>query len=361
MKISSMYFGLLPDQREAQLFTLSNDEGVVVKITNYGGTIVSLFIPDKNGDKSDIILGMNTWEGWIKNPAYFNCIVGRTCNRIGGARFNIDGVEYRVSDNQGGFQLHGGHEGFHLKLWDVNTFITKDKVGIELTYFSKDGEEGFPGNLKVKATYTLNNKNELSLEFFAITDKATPVNLTNHGYFNLSGEGSGEILDHELLLLADSYTVTDNNSIPTGEIAPVAGTPYDFTEPHRIGERIDQLYKGYDNNFVLRNQSGELALAASVSNPKSGRILEVYTTEPGIQLYTSNWFDGTLTGKCGKPHTNHTAFCLETQHFPDSMNHPEFPDVILRPGEKFYSKTMWKFSNQYPSNFSDQRKSESSI
>ncbi len=343
MQIISEHFGFLHDQREALLFTLSNDNGVVVKISNYGGTIVSLFVPDKKGNLSDIVLGMNTWEGWIKNPAYFNCIVGRTCNRIGGARFSIDGVEYKVSDNQGGFQLHGGHEGFHLKLWEASTFKTEDKVGLELKYLSKDGEEGFPGNLRVKAIYKLNNDNELSLEFSATTDKATPVNLTNHGYFNLSGEGSGEILDHELLLLADSYTVTDSNSIPTGEIAPVAGTPFDFTEPHQIGERITQLYKGYDTNFVLRNQSGKLALAATVKDPKSGRILEVHTTEPGIQLYTSNWFDGSLTGKCGKPHTNHTAFCLETQHSPDSMNHPEFPNVILRPGEEFTSQTTWKF------------------
>jgi aldose 1-epimerase len=343
MQIISEHFGFLPYQREALLFTLSNDKEIVVKITNYGGTIVSLFVPDKKGLLSDIVLGMNTWEGWIKNPAYFNCIVGRTCNRIGGARFSIDGFEYKVSDNQGGFQLHGGHEGFHLKLWEASTFKTEDKVGLELKYLSQDGEEGFPGNLEVKAVYTLNNENELSLEFSAKTDKATPVNLTNHGYFNLSGEGSGEIFDHELLLLADSYTVTDSNCIPTGEIAPVAGTPFDFTEPHQIGERIDQLYKGYDNNFVLRNQSGRLALAAIVKDPKSGRILEVYTTEPGIQLYTSNWFDGSLTGKCGKPHTSHTAFCLETQHYPDSMNHPEFPNVILRPGEEFTSQTTWKF------------------
>lgn len=343
MQITSEHFGFLPDQREALLFTLSNDKGVVVKITNYGGTIVSLLVPDKNGNLSDIVLGMNTWEGWIKNPAYFNCIVGRTCNRIGGAKFSIDGIEFNVSDNQGGFQLHGGHEGFHMKLWEAAIFKIEDKAGLELEYLSKDGEEGFPGNLKVKAIYTLSNENELSLEFSATTDKATPVNLTNHGYFNLSGEGSGKILDHELLLLADSYTVTDNNCIPTGEIAAVAGTPFDFTEPHRIGERIDQLYKGYDNNYVLRNQSDELALAARASDPKSGRILEVYTTEPGIQLYTSNWFDGSLSGKCGKPHTKHTAFCLETQHYPDAMNHPEFPNVILRPGEEYMSQTTWKF------------------
>jgi len=346
MKISVEHFGYLPDKREALLFTLSNDIGVVVKITNYGGTIVSLLVPDSKGSIDDVVLGMSDWEGWRKNPYYFNCIVGRTCNRIGGAKFSIDGVEYKVSANQGEFQLHGGYEGFHMKLWDATPFETKETIGLELAYLSVDGEEGFPGNVNVKAIYTLNNKNELSLEFKAETDKPTPINLTNHGYFNLGGEGSGTILSHELLLLANFYTVTDNNSIPTGEITKVTGTPFDFTEAYPIGERINQLYKGYDNNFVLRNQSGKLSLAARILDPLSGRILEVFTTEPGVQLYTSNWFDGTVSGKSGKPHTTHTAFCLETQHYPDSMNKPDFPDIILRPGKEFYSMTMWKFFNR---------------
>jgi aldose 1-epimerase len=346
MNISSNHFGFLLDNREALLFNLENDKGLKVQITNYGGTIVSLHVPDKNGESADIVLGYSKWADWILNQAYFNCIIGRTCNRIGGARFTMDGIEYKVSANQGEYQLHGGHKGFHVKLWDADTFITKEEVGLELSYLSPDGEEGFPGNLKVKAKYCLNNSNELSLKLYGVTDKSTPVNLTNHAYFNLSGEGSGEILDHELQLFADKYTVTDSNCIPTGEIAPVAGTPFDFRKPHRIGERIDQLYKGYDTNFVLQNQTGEIALAARVFDPGSGRILEILTTEPGVQLYTSNWFDGSLTGKCGKSHKNHTAFCLETQHYPDSMNHPEFPNVILRPGEQFYTVTVWKFSNQ---------------
>jgi aldose 1-epimerase len=346
MKISQEHFGYLADKKEAFLFTLENKNGVKIKITNYGGTIISLEVPDKDGLIADVVLGMPDWEGWIENPYYFNCIVGRTCNRIGGARFSIDGVEYKVSANHGEISLHGGFEGFHQKLWDAKPFNENDKTGIELTYFSEDGEEGFPGNLTVKAIYALNDKNEISLEFFANTDKATPINLTNHGYFNLSGEGSGEIYKHELLIYADKITVTDGNSIPTGEFSHVAGTPFDFTKPHQIGERIEQLYKGYDDNFVLRNQNGELALAASVHEPLSGRVLEVFTTEPGVQLYTANWFDGSNKGKCGKPHTKHTAFCLETQHYPDSMNHPEFPDVILRPGKEFYSKTVWKFSNR---------------
>jgi aldose 1-epimerase len=346
MKISQNHFGYLSDKKEAFLFTLENENGVKMKITNYGGTIISLEVPDKNGSIADVVLGMPDWEGWIENPYYFNCIVGRTCNRIGGARFTIDGVKYKVSANHGEISLHGGFKGFHQKLWGAKPFKAIDKTGVELTYFSEDGEEGFPGNLSVKAIYVLNNKNEISLEFLANTDKATPVNLTNHGYFNLGGEGSGKIYSHELMICADNITVTDSNSIPTGEFSPVAGTPFDFTKPHQIGERIDELFKGYDDNFALRNQTGELALAASVFEPLSGRILEVFTTEPGVQLYTANWFDGSMKGKCGKLHTNHTAFCLETQHYPDSMNHPEFPDVILRPGKEFYSKTVWKFSNQ---------------
>lgn len=345
MKASTEHFGFLPDNQEALLFIFENKNGVVMKVTNYGGTIISLLIPDKYGSLADVVLGLSTWESWIKNPAYFNCIVGRTCNRIGGARFSIDNISYKVSANNGEFQLHGGYHGFQHKLWKSSIFEREEESGVELEYLSVDGEEGFPGNLKVKAIYTLTNNNEISLEFFAETDKATPVNLTNHSYFNLGGEGSGEIYDHELQIFADKITVTDSNSIPTGAFASVSETPFDFTEPRRIGERINQLDKGFDNNFVLRNQNGILALAAKVFDPKSGRAMELFTTEPGVQLYTANWFDGeNLIGKCGKLHQNHTAFCLETQHFPDSMNHPEFPNVILRPGEEYRTTTIWKFS-----------------
>jgi aldose 1-epimerase len=347
MKASNELFGLTPDEKEAKVYILENDNGIKLKVTNYGGTIISLMVPDKNGLTADVVLGLSNWENWIKNPAYFNCIVGRTCNRIGGAEFSIDGINYKVSANNGKFQLHGGFHGFQHKLWTASLFERNEEVGVELEYLSVDREEGFPGNLKVKAIYTLSNKNEIRIEFFAETDKATPVNLTNHGYFNLGGEGSGDIYDHVLLIFADKITVTDSNSIPTGAFASVAETPFDFTVPRRIGERINQLYKGFDNNYVLRNQTGNLALAAKVLDPKSGRILEVFTTEPGVQLYTANWFDGeNLTGKCGKTHLNHSAFCLETQHFPDSMNHPEFPNVILRPGEEYHSTTIWKFSAQ---------------
>ncbi len=346
MKVSSEQSGILPDSREVQLFTIENDKNITIKISNLGGTIVSLCVPDKAGSIADVVLGYSEWKDWIENPAYFNCIVGRTCNRIGGAKFSIDGTEYKVSANQDGFQLHGGFEGFHQKIWDAAPFSTSDEAGVEFEYRSADGEEGFPGNLHVKARYTLNNNNEISLSFWAVTDKPTPVNLTNHTYFNLGGEGSGNIYAHQLSISADYITATDADSIPTGARIPVSGTAYDFTDSHAIGERIEQLNKGYDTNFELRNQSGELALAATAYDPHSGRVLEVFTTEPGVQLYTSNWFDGSLTGRCGKPHLNHCAFCLETQHYPDSMNHPGFPDVILRPGEEFNSTTVWKFSHQ---------------
>ncbi len=345
MKIYSEHFGMLPDKREAILYTLDNEDGLSMKVTNYGGTIISLQFPDKNGISADLVLGEPTWEKWIENPQYFNCIVGRTCNRIAGAKFSLDGHEYQLTANQNGYQLHGGFQGFHLKLWDADIFENENGVGVVFQYLSADGEEGFPGNLKVKAVYTLNPQNEIAIEFFAETDKATPVNLTNHAYFNLNGEGSGNIYRHELLINADEITVTDKNSLPTGELASVAGTAFDFAKPHPIGERINHLYKGYDDNFVLRNQNGNLALAATVLDPVSGRILEVLTTEPGIQLYTANWFDGTQPGKCGKPHEAHSAFCLETQHYPDSMNQPSFPNVILRPREEYYSKTVWRFSN----------------
>ena len=347
MKISREHLGFLPDKREVFIYILENKNGISLKISNYGGTIHSMMVPDKSGSPADVLLGYSTWEEWIDNPAYFNCIVGRTCNRIGGARFSIDGEEYQVSANQDKFQLHGGFHGFQHKLWDARTLEQAGETGLELEYVSPDGEEGFPGNLRVRTIFTLNNQNEISIEFQASTDKATPVNLTHHAYFNLGGEGSGNIYSHELLICADTITTTDTNQLPTGELTAIAGTPFDFTAPRKIGEKINQLIKGYDDNYVLRNQANELALAAKVLHHESGRILEVYTTEPGLQLYTSNWFDGSILGKCGKPHLVHSAFCLETQHFPDSMNHPEFPDVILRPGEQFYSKTVWKFSNNH--------------
>jgi len=346
MKITSKPFGQLPSGEQAFLYHLENDDGIVIEITNYGCTVTSLSTPDRQGIPADIVTGYQQFEDWLANPAYFGCLVGRTCNRVGGAKFPIDGIEYKVSANQGKFQLHGGFEGFHKKLWNASVLETEGKVGLYLEYFSRDGEEGFPGNLKVKVFYFLDNKNEFCMEFHAETDKATPVNLTNHTYFNLAGENSGTVLKQELLILGDKITETTPDCIPTGNFIPVYGTPFDFTEFHPIGERIHALNMGYDDNYVLRNQSGELLLAATAFDPASGRILDIYTTEPGIQLYTSNWFDGSLTGKSGSTYLKHQAFALETQHYPDSMNHPGFPDVILRPGGHYQSQTVWKFSTK---------------
>jgi aldose 1-epimerase len=346
MAITSRLLGLLPDGREAKLFTLQGPGGMQAEITNYGGTVTSLLVPDKAGHLADVVLGLPSWEEWIVNPAYMNCIVGRTCNRIRGARFTIDGTEYRVTANSGTFQLHGGKHGFHHKLWEAIAEQDADGDFLSLHYLSADGEEGFPGNLQVHAMYRISKTGDFSLEITAETDKPTPVNLTNHSYFNLSGEGSGTIYNTLLRIDADQITETDEESIPTGRLLDVSGTPYDFREYHTVGERIGAIYKGYDQNFVLRSQDGTLAPAAWAKDPVSGRTLEILTTEPGVQLYTSNWFGGSMTGRCGKPHEDHTAFCLETQHYPDSMNQPGFPDVILRPGRKYYTKTVWRFGNR---------------
>jgi len=343
MKISTENFVTLPNGEQTKLFTLSNNNGITIKISNYGGTVISLCTPDRNGTMADIVLGFQNPDEWIENAPYFNCIIGRTCNRIGGAKFNLDGIDYQVSANIGQNQLHGGFEGFHKKIWSASVIENEGSVGVLLKYMSHDLEEGFPGNMFVSCIYLLNENNEFSMEFQASTDKATPVNLTNHAYFNLKGEGNGLIYDTLLCIHADNITTTDEESIPNGKLTKVHNTPYDFSTPHQIGERINQIYKGYDNNYVLQNQNGDLALAATAKDIVSGRVLEVYTTEPGVQLYTSNWFDGSLLGKSGKPHITHSAFCLETQHYPDSMNHESFPSVILRPGQKYKSITTWKF------------------
>ncbi len=344
MNISVKPFGQLPSGEKARLFTLVNDFGISLQLTDYGGIITSVCTPDKNGVSADIVTGYPDWNGWLSNEAYFGALIGRTCNRIGNARFSIDGTEYKVSPNQGRHQLHGGFEGFNKKLWKAESFENSLSVGVRLEYLSTDGEEGFPGNLKVQAVYSLNNQNEISMEFRAVTDQPTPVNLTNHAYFNLAGENSGDVLGHQLLIFADQITETDSDSIPTGKFLDVKNTPFDFTSPHPVGERIQSLYMGYDDNYVLRNQSGKLAACARVFDPVSGRLLEISTSEPGVQLYTSNWFDGKTLGKGGVVYRKYGAFALETQHYPDSMNHPGFPDVILRPGKTYASQTVWKFS-----------------
>jgi aldose 1-epimerase len=343
MKIIRQHFGITAEGLEVQLYTLANDKGMTVQITNYGGIVKSIVVPDKNGNGGDIVLGFDHLEDYLHQNVYLGAIIGRICNRLGGAKFELDGVIYPVTANGGTFQLHGGLKGFDQKVWDAVTFTETDSINLSLHYLSPDGEEGYPGNLDVTAIYSLKNDNSLHLRFIANSDKPTPVNLTNHSYFNLAGEGSGSIYDHELELEADFFTDVNEDYIPTGELLPVKGTDLDFTEPHRLGERIHNLYMGYDNNYAVRKKSGFPGLIARVREPISGRQMKVYTTAPGVQLYTSNWFDGSLAGKGGKIYGKHAAFCLETQHFPNSPNQPLFPSIILRPGETYRSHTIWKF------------------
>jgi aldose 1-epimerase len=346
MELSIRPAGMITTGETATEFHLLNDHGISMKITDYGCTILSLVVPGFDGVGADIVTGYHEWKDWVENPAYFGCLIGRTCNRIGNARFSLDGRDYQLSANQGKAQLHGGILGFSHKLWKARSYKTYDKAGIHFEYLSKDGEEGFPGNLLVKAHYYLTKQDEFFMELEAETDKATPVNLTNHAYFNLAGEGSGDVYSQELQILANYITEADEVQIPTGKLLPVDGTPFDFRQMHPIGSMIQQLPMGYDDNFVLNNSTGKLLLAAIAKDPKSGRVIEIHTTEPGAQLYTANWFSGDITGKAGIPYQKHWAFALETQHFPDSVNRPEFPSVILRPGEKYKSTTLWKFRTE---------------
>ena len=350
MNIGKQYFGKTNAGQNIDLYTLSNDKGITVRITNFGGIITSLFVPDRNGNTGDIVLGFDRLDGYLGEHPYFGAIIGRICNRIGSAKFVLNGKSYNVSANLGTSQLHGGFIGFDKKIWEAKFLQESDSVSLKLYYTSPDGEEGYPGNLDVIVVYTLTNDNKLHIQYLATTDKPTPVNLTNHSYFNLAGEGSGAIYDHELLLHASFYTLLDENLIPTGEITSVEGTDLDFTESHPIGERIHNMNMGYDHNFVVNKQDRAPYLIASVKEPVSGRKMEVYSTQPGVQLYTANWFDGKLAGKGGKLYKKHSAFCLETQHFPDSPNHPQFPSIILMPDETYKSETVFSFSNDSDSN-----------
>lgn len=343
--IHQTLFGTTPAGETVWLWKLANKNGMQTNITNLGASILSLWVPDRAGTLRNVVLGYPRFEQWLTNEAYFGCIVGRTCNRIAGAKFMLNGAEYRVSANRGTYQLHGGFEGFHKKIWMAKPVESAEGNGLMLEYLSPDGEEGFPGNLQVKVIYTLTHENELITEFHAMADKPTPVNLTNHSYFNLAGEGNGSILDHVAQIFSDYYTETNADIIPTGKLLPVEGSALDFTTPRQIGERIAETGLGYDDNFVIRGDIDNPELAGRFHCEESGIGLEVYTTEPGAQFYTSNWFDGSLIGIGGKPYYKHAAFAFETQHFPDSVNHPEFPDTILYPGEIFHSRTKWKFSN----------------
>ncbi|MBX7210840.1 MAG: galactose mutarotase [Verrucomicrobiaceae bacterium] len=339
-------WGTLKTGQTAHIFTLRNQNGLEARITDYGGILVSLKVPDKTGALADVVLGFDTLAEYEAHNPFFGCITGRYANRIGGATFKIDGREYKVTANSGRNHIHGGKEGFDKKLWSAKHISRNDAAGIELSYRSTHGEEGFPGTLECKVEYLLADDNTLTLDYSATTDAPTAVNLTNHSYFNLAGEGGGDVLGHELTIPADKFTPTDDELIPTGEIAPLAGTPLDFTTPHLIGERIGADFrpliqgKGYDHNFVL-NGTG-MKLAARARDPKSGRVMEVRTTAPGVQLYTANHTK--TTGKSGHAYQPRSAFCLETQFFPDSPNQPAFPSCVLRPGDTYRHITAFKFT-----------------
>ena len=346
MEIKRDVFGRLPDGSPVDIYTLKNEAGLEARIMTYGAILVSLKVPDQRGVLADVTLGFDTLAGYLGAHPYFGAVIGRYGNRIAKARFTLDGVEYRLAANNNQNSLHGGLKGFDKVVWGAEALQAADGVGLRLAYVSRDGEEGFPGNLAVTVVYTLTNANELLIGYEATADKATPVNLTNHAYWNLKGEGRGDILGHVLQLEADEITAVDSaaNLIPTGAIVPVAGTPFDFTVPHAIGERMARVEGGYDHNFVLRSGGGKMAFAAHVEEPESGRIMEVWTDQPGIQLYTGNFLDGTVVGKGGQAYGKHAAFCLETQHFPDSPNHPNFPSTILEPGQVYRTTTVHKFS-----------------
>ena len=337
-------FGNLPDGTAVDLYTLTNANGLVAKVATYGTIITELHVPDRRGELGDIVLGFDNLAQYLKGHPYFGCTVGRVTNRIAGARFTLDGQTYALAANDGPNHLHGGLKGFDKVAWKA---APQTGAAVRFTYTSPDGEEGYPGTLAAAVTMSLTDANELRIDYRATTDKPTPVNLTNHSYFNLAG--TGDVRAHELMIAADNYTPTDGALIPTGEIKPVKGTPLDFTIPQPIGSRFAQLHTtpvGYDHNYVLNGGGKGLALAARVYEPGSGRVMEVHATQPGVQLYTADFLDGSLTGKRGVVYHQHTGFCLETEHFPDSVNQPNFPSVILRPGQAYRHTTVHKFSTR---------------
>ncbi len=352
MTIQEKEFGTTPEGELVQLYTLSNAKGMRVSITNYGGTITEIIVPDKNGDFGDVVLGYDSLAAYIADSPYFGCLIGRYGNRIAKGRFSIGKESTTLATNDGPNHLHGGVRGFDKRVWKAEPIETADSVGLKLVYLSPDGEEGYPGNLTATVIYTLTPENEIVIDYTAESDQPTVCNLTNHSYFNLKDAGKSPILDHSLQIVADCYTPIDKTFIPTGELAAVSGTPFDFLTPQTIGSRIDadevQLANGlgYDHNFVLNGEQGMMRLAAQVSEPVSGRVLSVYTTEPGVQFYSGNFLDGSLVGKGGAVYRHRHGFCLETQHFPDSPNQPHFPSTLLNPGEVRTSKTVFKFSVQ---------------
>ena len=345
--IDSQNFSGTVDGKELALFTLKNSNGVVTQITNYGGRVVNLWVPDKDGNFGDVVLGDNSYDEYLNAyTSNFGALIGRYGNRIAKGQFTLNDTVYQLAINNGVNHLHGGLKGYQAVMWDASQL---DGQTLELSYLSEDMEEGYPGNLQMKVLYTLTDDNELKIEYWAETDKATPVNLTNHSYFNLAGEGSETILDHVMQINADYYTPVDDGLIPLGEIAPVENTPMDFREPMAIGLHVNDDFEqlkignGYDHNWVLNEDSNELTFAAKAVEPVSGRVLEVYTNEPGIQFYIGNFLTGDDIGKQGKPYNFRSAFCLETQHYPDSPNQENFPSTILEPGDEYYSICIYKF------------------
>lgn len=351
--ITQKPWGTMPDGTPVTLYTLTNTNGMQASISSYGTMLVSLIAPDRDRKMADVVLGYDTLDGYLADFAHLGAVVGRFGNRIAKGRFTLDGVEYKLAINNGPNHLHGGIHGFDHKVWQASPLKTDAGPAVELTYRSVDGEEGYPGNLDVKITYTLQDDNALAVHYEATTDRATPINLTQHSYFNLAGQGERDILRQELMINADSITVVDETMIPTGEIRPVKGTPFDFHRPTAIGLRADDVSDdqiriggGYDHNFILNRQEGEEAtLAARATDPTTGRVMEVYTTEPAVQLYIGGCLGG-IHGKASKVYQPRYAFCLETQHYPDSPNRPDFPSTILRPGEKYDTVTIFKFATK---------------
>lgn len=341
-------FGSLPDGRSAEEFLITNSNGMVLGISNYGGLITSIQTPDREGSVEELTLAFDSVSEYRARP-YYGSVIGRYGNRIGGARFTLEGQEYRLAANNGPHHLHGGPAGFHTKLWSAEPFNRADGAGVVLKYTSPDGEEGYPGTVEVQVTYTLTSNNEIAIDYFATTDRTTHINLTNHAYFNLAGAGQRDHVDHLLMINASRYTPTDAGLIPTGELAAVSGTPLDFRQPRRIGDQLEADHheirtgSGYDHNFVIDRQGDGLELAARLSDPSSGRVMEVRTTEPGIQFYSGNW-GRPIPGRDGRTFPRWGGVALETQHFPDTPNKPDFPSTVLRPGEEYRSTTVYRFS-----------------
>jgi aldose 1-epimerase len=340
------------DGSQVELYTLKNKNGLEATITNYGGIVVSLTVPDKNGKLGDVVLGYDTLNDYIGNTPYFGSLIGRYGNRIAKGKFTISGVDYQLAQNNAENTLHGGRKGFDKVVWKAEKLDTPEGPALKLTYTSKDGEENYPGALRCEVIYTLTNDNELKIQYSAETDKPTFVNLTHHSYFNLKDAGASDILGHELMIKSDKFTPVDKGLIPTGELRPVAGTPFDFNKPTAIGARVEsddeqmKFGKGYDHNWVLNRTGNDLELVASLYEPTTGRFMEVLTTEPGLQFYCGNFLDGTNKGKGGTVYQHRTGLCLETQHFPDSPNQPDFPTTQLQPGEKYTQTTVYRFSTK---------------